>query len=175
MSDFSVPPNVYDPSKRDEEIIDALKAAGYEPNACMQCGICTGSCTSGRWTAMRTRNIMTRAAYGDPTVLSDPDIWLCTTCYACFDRCPRDLKVTDAIIELRNLASKRGLISDKHRKTVEILHKTGHGVPINDKIKGYRKELGIEEVPPTIFRFEEEINKLKILFQLAPKEEEKEE
>jgi heterodisulfide reductase subunit C len=117
---------------------------------------------------------MTRAAYGDPSVLSDPDIWLCTTCYACFDRCPRDLKVTDAIVELRNLASARGLISDKHRKTVEILHKTGHAVPINDKIKEMRKELGIEEVPPTIFRFDEEKNKLRELFQLAPREEEEE-
>ena len=175
MSDFSIPPNVYNPGERDEEIIDVLKAAGYDPNACMQCGICTASCTSGRWTAMRTRNIMYRAAYGDPSVLEDSDIWLCTTCYACFDRCPRDLKVTDAIVELRNLASRRGLISEKHRKTVAILQKTGHAVPINDKTKAIRKELGIEEVPPTIFRFEKEIAKLGKLFQLAPKEEEKEE
>ena len=82
--------------------------------------------------------------------------------------------MTDAIVELRNLASARGLMSDKHRKTVEILYKTGHAVPINDKVKAIRNELGIEEVPPTIFRFEEEINKLRSLFKVAKigKEEE---
>ena len=102
---FGTPPQVFNPSKKDEEIIKTLKDAGYDANSCMQCGMCTASCLSGRWTAMRTRHIMWRAAHGDASVLEDPDIWLCTTCYACFDRCPRDLKVTDAIIELRNLAS----------------------------------------------------------------------
>ncbi|MFX1602700.1 MAG: 4Fe-4S dicluster domain-containing protein, partial [Promethearchaeota archaeon] len=123
--DFGTPPNVYDPAKRDAEIIQVLKYAGFEPNACMQCGMCTASCLSGRWTSMRTRNIVWRAAQGDASILEDPDIWLCTTCYNCYDRCPRDLKVTDAIIELRNLATKRGFIHPRHRKTVGILHKSG--------------------------------------------------
>ncbi len=171
-TNFSTPPNVYDPSKKDEEIISAMQRAGYEPNACMQCGMCTASCLSGRWTAMRTRNIMVRASYGDPTVLADPDIWLCTTCYNCFDRCPRDLKVTDAIVELRNLASARGFMNDKHRKTVEILHKTGHAVPINDKVKEIRKELGLEEVPPTIFVHPDQVESLKPLFRVAYDNEE---
>jgi heterodisulfide reductase subunit C len=165
---FGTPPQVFDPARKDEEIIKTLKDAGYDANSCMQCGMCTASCLSGRWTAMRTRHIMWRAAHGDATVLEDPDIWLCTTCYACFDRCPRDLKVTDAIIELRNLASARGFISDKHYKTVDILHKSGHAVPINDKIKARRKELGLEEVPPTIYVNDKERNKFaKWIFQVV--------
>jgi heterodisulfide reductase subunit C len=109
---------------------------------------------------MRTRHIMARASYGDASVLEDPDIWLCTTCYNCYDRCPRDLKVTDAIIELRNLASARGFMSDKHRKTVDLFHQYGHAVPINDKVKEIRKALGLEELPPTIFRYPEELRQL---------------
>ena len=119
---FARAPNVFDPSKKDREIIKALERAGFEPNACMNCGTCTASCSSGRWTAMRTRQIMNRAALGDASILEDPDIWLCTTCYACFDRCPRDLKVTDAIVELRNLASQRGFMSDKHKKNAAAEH-----------------------------------------------------
>ena len=169
---FSKAPNVFDPSNRDEAIIEALAKAGYEPNACMQCGTCTASCLSGQWTAMRTRHIMNRAAYGDASILEDPDIWLCTTCYACYDRCPRDLKVTDAIVELRNLASERGFMSEKHRKTVKLLRSTGHAVPINDKTKERRKELGLPEVPPTIFVYPEEIAKLaKLPFQMKEEEE----
>ena len=116
---------------------------------------------------MRTRQIMNRAALGDASILEDPDIWLCTTCYACYDRCPRDLKVTDAIVELRNLASQRGFMSDKHKKTVTLLRSTGHAVPINDKTKERRLELGLPEVPPTIFVDPEEIKKLaKLPFQM---------
>ncbi|MHA1615529.1 MAG: CoB--CoM heterodisulfide reductase subunit C [Candidatus Thorarchaeota archaeon] len=170
-SNFANPPTVFRPSEKDGEIQVTLKEAGYDANACMQCGVCTASCLSGRWTSMRTRDIMRRAALGDSTVLEDPDIWLCTTCYACYDRCPRDLKVTDAIVQLRNLAAARGLINPKHRKTVDILHKTGHAVPINDKIKQIRKELGLEEVPPTAYRYPEELDKMaKLLFQLVDSE-----
>jgi heterodisulfide reductase subunit C len=103
---------------------------------------------------------MARASYGDASVLENPDIWLCTTCYNCFDRCPRNLKVTDAIIELRNLASARGFMSDKHRKTVDLFHRYGHAVPINDKVKEIRRALGLDELPPTIFRYPEELETL---------------
>ncbi len=169
---FGTAPNVYNPGEKDTEIIDVLKCAGFDANACMQCGVCTGSCLSGRWTAMRTRNIMYRAAAGDASILEDPDIWLCTTCYNCYDRCPRDLKVTDAIIELRNLATRRGYIHPRHRKTVDILHKSGHAVPINDKTKEIRKELGLEEIPLTIYTDKMEVQKLaKAVFQLPPEEE----
>ncbi len=172
-TDFKSPPFVRSFRGKEDAITGALKRAGFDVNTCMQCGLCTASCLSGRWTAMRTRDIMRRAAFGDASVLSDPDIWLCTTCYNCYDRCPRDLRVTDAIIELRNLASARGFISPKHRKTVDILHRTGHAVPLNDKIMRIRKELGLPEVPPTITRYPEELARFaSMLFQLPPERDE---
>ncbi len=176
MSVFKNPPCVLDSGKRDPTIEETLKAAGFDPNLCIQCGTCTASCPSGRWTAMRTREVMRKAAFSIEVVLSDPDIWLCTTCYQCYDRCPRDLQVTDAIIALRNLASARGFISDKHRKTVDLLHKTGHAVPINDRIRKIRKELGLPELPPTVYCYPEELEKLgKTLFQLPPRPEDHDE
>ena len=32
---------------------------------CMQCGTCTASCESGRWTALKTRAIVRKAVMGD--------------------------------------------------------------------------------------------------------------
>ena len=58
-------------------------------------------------------------------------------------------------------------MSDKHKKTVTLLRSTGHAVPINDKTKERRIELGLPEVPPTIFVDPEEIKKLaKLPFQM---------
>lgn len=105
---------------------------------------------------MRTRLIVRKAVLGDLSVINDPDIWLCTTCYQCYERCPRDIKPTDIIIELRNMAVSEGIMSPAHRKTVEFLKTTGHGVPINDQVKKQRKELGLDELPPTIYKYKDE-------------------
>mgnify|MGYP006287589073 CR=1 FL=1 len=123
--------------------------------SCIQCGTCTASCESGRWTALKTRNIIRKVVIGDLSVLDDPDIWLCTTCYNCLERCPRDVRPTDVILELRNYAAKRGNMHPIHRKVVEFLKTTGHAVPINEQIRQQRIELGLDEVPPTLFKFKE--------------------
>ncbi len=124
--------------------------------ACIQCGTCTSSCESGRWTALKTRNIIRRVVLGDLSVLQDPDIWLCTTCYQCYERCPRDVRPTDVILELRNYATAQGNLSPSHRAVVGYLKTTGHGVPINDQVRKQRLELGLEELPPTLFKFKDE-------------------
>ena len=53
--------------------------------SCIQCGSCTASCESGKWTALKTRNIVRKVVLGDTSVLKDPDIWLCTTCFNCYE------------------------------------------------------------------------------------------
>ncbi|MHA1672183.1 MAG: CoB--CoM heterodisulfide reductase subunit C [Promethearchaeota archaeon] len=124
--------------------------------SCIQCGTCSASCPSGHFTALRTRTIVKRCIQGDLSVLIDPDIWLCTTCYTCYERCPRDVRPTDVIIELRNYASKLGHIHPIHRKVVEFLKETGHAVPINEETKARRLKLGLPELPPTIYKYKDE-------------------
>jgi heterodisulfide reductase subunit C len=146
--------------------------------SCIQCGTCTASCESGRWTALKTRSIVRKLVLGDLSVLKDPDIWLCTTCFQCYERCPRDVRPTDVIMELRNYATELGNLHPNHRAVVGYLKGTGHAVPINDAAKEQRKELGMEEVPPTLYKYKDEpdndLEKIKNkLFNL--KEEDKEE
>lgn len=42
--------------------------------SCIQCGTCTASCESGKWTALKTRVIIRKVVLGDLSVLEDPDI-----------------------------------------------------------------------------------------------------
>jgi|SRR5271157_16917 len=142
--------------------------------SCIQCGTCTASCESGRWTAFKIRSIIRKVVLGDLSALDDPDIWLCTTCYQCYERCPRDVRPTDVIIELRNYASARGNVSPAHRAVIKNLKETGHGVPINDQVRQQRVELGLPELPPTIFKYKDEedseLQKMADrLFNVAPK------
>ena len=118
---------------------------------CFQCGTCTAGCPSGKNTAYRTRKLMRAAQLGlkDETVNSE-DLWQCTTCYTCSERCPRDVQIVDVVTALRNIAVANGKMYDGHKKVAANLIKVGHTVDNNDKIKALRKELGLPENPPTV-------------------------
>ncbi|MHA1719460.1 MAG: CoB--CoM heterodisulfide reductase subunit C [Promethearchaeota archaeon] len=159
-------------NKITDEIIkdEALKIM----RACFQCGTCTGSCPSGRRTAIRTREIMREAVLSLEEVLSDEDIWLCSTCYTCYERCPRNIPVTDVIIKLRNLATQRGYIKPAHKKVTEILANTGHGVPLGISNKEEsnqwslsRESYGLPKIPPTTHSHPEAVKEIQKLMQLT--------
>jgi len=139
-------------SKIAQKFVDA----GLEQlRACINCGTCTGSCPSGRRTAYRTRSVLRRALTGDESVLQDIGIWFCSTCYTCYERCPRDIPVTDMIIKLRNIAVEEGFILDAHFSLAyEVFYNTGHGVPANGeankKWRDLRESYGLPSLPPTV-------------------------
>ncbi len=78
--------------------------------ACYQCATCSGSCPTAPAMEYNPRRIlhMLRLGLGE-RVLHSRAIWLCTSCYSCTARCPREIKITDAILGLRRLAVERGL------------------------------------------------------------------
>jgi len=135
----------------DSEFVDELVKAGTDRiRTCIQCGTCSSVCPSGRRTAFRTRELMRKALLGlKDEVLSSPDLWLCSTCYTCLERCPRQIKVTDAIIIMRNMAVEHGFILPQHKKASQKLLSTGHAVPIDRANQEIRKDLGLEKLPPT--------------------------
>jgi heterodisulfide reductase subunit C len=147
----------------DSEFVDRIVEAGADRlRTCIQCGTCSAVCPSGRRTAFRTREVIRKALLGlrDEILVSD-DLWFCTTCYACLERCPRQIKVTDAILIMRNMAVDHGFMLPQHRKASQKLISTGHAVPIDDANRKIRKDLGLEEVPPTTHSNEKALNDVK--------------
>lgn len=129
---------------------EAIKEGAKTVTLCFQCGTCTGSCPSGRHTAFRTRKLLRKVQLGfKDEVLPSDDLWLCTTCYTCYERCPRGVEIVDIIMALRNMAVRSGYMAQAHKNTVGMLIKTGHTVPIDDKFKNLRKSMGLPELPPT--------------------------
>ncbi|NYT05870.1 MAG: CoB--CoM heterodisulfide reductase subunit C [Methanomicrobiales archaeon] len=123
---------------------------------CYQCGTCTGSCPSAPRSSYRIRLFVRRAVLGlEEEALTDPDLWLCTTCYSCTDRCPRDIAPTDIIMAMRNLAFKWDIIPRNFLQTVQLIYKSGHGVPNNDVNRAARERLGLPRDPPTTHAYPE--------------------
>ena len=127
-----------------------VDAGGKTLDLCYQCGTCTGSCPSGRTTAFRTRQLIRKAQLGlKDDILPSEDLWMCTTCYSCVERCPRDVDIVDIIILMRNMAVQKGYMAEDHKKVGRSLLKTGHTVPASDKLKQLRVSMGLSENPPT--------------------------
>jgi heterodisulfide reductase subunit C len=149
--------NIPDPIWK-KSLVDEV---GESLNLCFQCGTCTSSCPSGRTTAFRTRQVIRMAQFGlKDQILPSDDLWHCTTCYTCYERCPRGVEIVGIITLLRNRAVQGGFISDDHARLVRGLYKGGHLVPITDKVKKERKALGLEEVPNTVLKDKEALKQV---------------
>ncbi|NPV64209.1 CoB--CoM heterodisulfide reductase subunit C [Methanothermobacter tenebrarum] len=146
----------------DMEFSEKVKAAGGESlEYCFQCGTCTGSCPSGRRTPYKVRQIIRKANMGlKDQLLSDPALWMCTTCYSCQERCPRKVKIVDVVKLIRNEAAKAGYMSPVHKAVGSFVIKTGHGVPIDDTTKQLRDAVGLGELPPTTHSFPEALEEV---------------
>jgi Fe-S oxidoreductase len=91
-----------------KEGIDAIKEAGGELyKLCYQCGLCDTVCPWNRVRNFSMRNIVRQAAFGLPEIESE-DIWRCTTCGRCPQRCPRGVGTIDVSLSFRRIASEVG-------------------------------------------------------------------
>lgn len=145
---------------------DVIANGGTTVMNCFQCGTCTGSCPSGRLTAFRTRQVVRMAQLGlKDDVLASDELWMCTTCYTCQERCPREVKIVDVIVALRNIAAHEGHMADIHRNTAKNLLKLGHSVTLDENVLTMRELLGLPKLPPTTAASERALNEVQIILK----------
>ena len=89
-----------------KEVIDEIKEAGGDAyKLCFQCGLCDVVCPWNRVRQFSMRKIIREATFG-LTEIDGEDIWRCTTCGRCPDRCPRGVKQIDVGVSLRRVATE---------------------------------------------------------------------
>jgi len=77
---------------------------------CMQCGVCSGSCPLGPyWEHPPQEIFMLIRANKRDEVLQSESMWMCTSCYNCIVRCPRELPITHIMHGLATYAKRLGL------------------------------------------------------------------
>jgi Fe-S oxidoreductase len=92
-----------------KEAIDAIKEAGGEAfKLCYQCGLCDTVCPWNRVRNFSMRNIVRQATFGLPEIEGE-DMWRCTTCGRCPQRCPRGVGTIDVSVSFRRIASEAGI------------------------------------------------------------------
>ncbi|MCB1735298.1 MAG: 4Fe-4S dicluster domain-containing protein [Gammaproteobacteria bacterium] len=100
--------------------VEANVEEGDWVKMCMQCGVCSGSCPLGNAWEHPPQEIfmMIRAGKRDE-VLSSSSMWMCTSCYNCIVRCPRELPITHIMHGLAHYAKRLGL-SPKEQPTAKF-------------------------------------------------------
>ena len=87
------------------EVVDEIKEAGGEIfKLCFQCGMCDVVCPWNRVRPFSMRKLIRQATFG-LTEIDGEDIWRCTTCGRCPQRCPRGVKQIEMGVAIRRVAT----------------------------------------------------------------------
>ena len=88
----------------------AAKAHGENLFACIQCGTCSGTCPVSHYMDYAPRRIIQMVREGfEEEVLTSSTIWLCASCYQCTVDCPKQIKLTDIMYALKQIAIAKHL------------------------------------------------------------------
>ena len=69
------------------------KISGINPLKCMKCGKCSASCPSYNEMDIKRHQFVSYVQNGDIVALAaSKSLYKCLSCFACIERCPRDVK-----------------------------------------------------------------------------------
>jgi heterodisulfide reductase subunit C len=116
---------------------------------CFSCNTCSASCPVREIDAKyNPRRIIRMVLLGmKEEVLSSPFIWFCSTCYACQERCPQDVRVTDVMIAIKNCAVSEGHILPAYEMQMELIRSHGRLYEIDEFDNKKREKSGLPAIP----------------------------
>lgn len=91
-------------------------------SACMQCAVCSSSCSMRG--NMNIRRLI--ASYLSKKNFWSEELWNCTTCRICQERCPRGIPIADLIVQARSQVIEGGRIPAEVREMLESIRKFGN-------------------------------------------------
>ena len=98
---------------------------------CIQCGSCAGGCPAMFAMDYSPMQIIKMINPGmKEKVLSSSTIWVCSACYTCTVRCPRNVDFTSLMMSLKYIAIRENMVkdsakSDFHKYFFEVINKYG--------------------------------------------------
>lgn len=127
----------------------ASQPGGEKISACFTCRTCTASCpitaVNDKFNPVR---IIRMALYGlKEEVLTSDFIWLCSSCYACQERCPQGVNITEFMTLLKNLAVKEGNMPTGIRVQRDTIKGEGRIYPIDDFDNKKRAKVALPLIP----------------------------
>jgi Fe-S oxidoreductase len=119
-----------------KEIVDGIKDFGGEAfKYCYQCGLCDTVCPWNRVRTFSMRKLIRQATFG-LTEIENEEMWRCTTCGKCPQRCPRGVGIIEVGVASRRMATEFGVFPNSVRPIRGVSSSlTSEGNPLNEDRK----------------------------------------
>ncbi len=105
----------------EEDVIEKIiRISGRNVNRCFQCGMCTAVCPMAEYMDVKPHQIIRMIQLGDKRVVEVESVWLCASCMACVDRCPRDVGPGIVFEAVRLIRLRKGLDKLDYKAVEEI-------------------------------------------------------
>lgn len=118
-------------------------------SACFTCRTCVASCpVTAVNDLFNPLRIIRMALYGmKEEVLQSDFIWLCSSCYACQERCPQGVCITELMTLLKNMAVNEGHAPSGIRAQKDLVTGQGRIYPLDDFDNKKRTKIGLPSLP----------------------------
>ena len=91
-----------------EKAAEVRRISGVDTRKCMKCGKCSASCPSFNEMDIKPHQFVTYVINDDVEALANSvSAWKCLSCFACIERCPRDVKPGKLIDAARQILIRR--------------------------------------------------------------------
>lgn len=115
-----------------------LRISGVNPLKCMRCGKCSGSCPSYDEMEYHPHQFAYMVEKGDIEKLMESDsIYKCLTCFACVERCPRNVEPAKLVEAVRLVKIRQQ--GANHLKADDIPAKLNEELPQQAIVSAFRK------------------------------------
>ena len=93
-------------SKKQAELVREI--SGVKPLKCMKCGKCSATCPAFEEMDIKPHQFVSYVANENIEALAgSKSLWKCLSCFACVERCPRDVKPGKIIDAARQIVVRQ--------------------------------------------------------------------
>ena len=112
--------------------------SGVNPLKCMKCGKCSATCPAFNEMDIKPHQFVSYVQNGDIEALANSkSLWKCLSCFACVERCPRDVQPGKLIDAARQLVVRqKGQTGLSPEEIPELLDE---GVPQQLLVSAFRR------------------------------------
>ena len=123
----------------------AAEMGGANITRCFACGTCTAGCPVRVIDEKyNPRKIIRMVLLGmREQVLKSDFIWLCSTCYTCYDRCPQGVHFTSIMNALKNIAAREGYVHPSFKEQARLVAASGRLYEVEDFDNRKREKMGL--------------------------------
>ena len=87
---------------------ELLRRSGVNPLKCMKCGKCSASCPAFEKMDIKPHQFVSYVVNENVEALANCEsLWYCLSCFACVERCPRDVKPGKIVDAARQIAVRQ--------------------------------------------------------------------